>query len=65
MFGSNVSPKKIMKQVDTEDWDCYSCNGLVRYYHSKCPSCGSRRSQDDPHRKGGNFNGNHGNQGSG
>ena len=53
MFGSNVQPKKVVKDVDKEDWDCYKCDQSVRYYFSKCPSCGSRRSQDDTFRKGG------------
>lgn len=57
MFGSNVSPKKIMKQVDQDDWECHKCSSPVRYYLSKCLSCGGRRRQDDNYRKGGTKNG--------
>lgn len=52
-FGSNVQPKRIIKQAENEDWECHKCSRTVRHYLSKCLTCGSRRSQDDSYRKGG------------
>lgn len=53
MFGSNVQPKKVFRDVGKDDWDCYKCDKPVKYYLTKCLTCGSRRSQDDQYRKGG------------
>lgn len=56
MFGSNVQPKKTMKNAK-DDWECHKCSKTVRHYLSKCLTCGSRRAQDDLYRKGGTKHG--------
>jgi len=43
MFGSNVQPKRRIKEVKKEPWYCHHCDLEHPHYYSKCPKCGSHR----------------------
>lgn len=43
MFGSNVQPKRRIKEVKKEPWYCHSCDLDNPHYYSKCPKCGDHR----------------------
>lgn len=43
MFGSNVQPKRIVKEQRKEAWYCMKCSTENKRYMAKCSSCGERR----------------------
>lgn len=43
MFGSNVQPKRIVKEQCKEPWYCHTCDLDNPHYYSKCPKCGDHR----------------------
>lgn len=43
MFGSNVQPKRRIKDVKKEPWYCHTCDLDNPPYYSKCPNCGDHR----------------------
>ena len=43
MFGSNVQPKRIIKEQQKEAWYCHTCNIENKSYYSKCTKCGDHR----------------------
>jgi hypothetical protein len=43
MFGSNVQPKRRIKNVKKEPWYCHSCDLEHPHYYSKCPKCAGHR----------------------
>lgn len=43
MFGSNVQPRRRIKEVKKEPWYCHHCDLEHPHYYSKCPKCGSHR----------------------
>jgi hypothetical protein len=43
MFGSNVQPKKIIRESPKESWSCMKCSTENKRYMVKCSSCGERR----------------------
>ena len=43
MFGSNVQPKRIVKEQRKESWLCLSCGIENKAYYSKCTKCAGHR----------------------
>jgi hypothetical protein len=43
MFGSNVQPKRRIKEARKEPWYCHTCDLEHPSYYSKCPKCGGHR----------------------
>jgi uncharacterized paraquat-inducible protein A len=43
MFGSNVQPKRRIKEARKEPWYCHTCDLEHPAYYSKCPKCGDHR----------------------
>ena len=43
MFGSNVQPRRIVKEVRKEPWYCHRCNIENKAFYSKCPKCAEHR----------------------
>ena len=43
MFGSNVQPKRIIREQRKEPWWCHTCDRENKAFYSKCPSCGGHR----------------------
>jgi hypothetical protein len=43
MFGSNVQPKRRIKDIKKEPWYCHTCDLEHPHYYSKCPKCAGHR----------------------
>jgi hypothetical protein len=43
VFGSNVQPKRRIKETRKEPWYCHTCDLEHPAYYSKCPKCGDHR----------------------
>jgi lipopolysaccharide biosynthesis regulator YciM len=43
MFGSNVQPRRIVKETRKEPWYCHKCNLENKAFYSKCPKCAEHR----------------------
>jgi len=43
MFGSNVQPKRRIKEARKEPWWCHRCNIENKAFYSKCPKCAEHR----------------------
>lgn len=43
MFGSNVQPRRIVRESRKEPWWCHTCNIENKAFYSKCPKCAEHR----------------------
>ena len=43
VFGSNVQPKRRIKETRKEPWYCHTCDLEHPAYYSKCPKCAGHR----------------------